>query len=277
MNFASQELNGVHVITCPPHIGEGPENIEALVKSWLLMTSNIHVIDLKGVTEFNPKAYRPFVLFNQSLKSTDKKLYCMNLGKEIAPQIVKDGLDSVFTQVKSVDDAVSKSKSAAPAPAKMHVDVEFINPFITGTKVVLETQASTTLTPQKPYIKKPEESFPIEIAGVISLSSAAFTGSITLCFRAEVFLKIYENMVGEKHDKISPEIEDAAGELLNMIFGHAKTVLNDKKGHSLEKALPTILSGEKLRLRHKANCPVIVLPFESSAGHFHIEVLVEKG
>ena len=269
------------MITCPPIIGGAGDNLEALVKSWLLMDSDVHVIDLKGVTEFNQKAYRPFVLFNQSLKSADKKLYCMNVGKEIAPQIAKDGLDSVFTQVKSVDDAVSKSKPpgapGAAAPTKSAVDVEFINPFITATKVVLETQASTKLTPLKPHIKKPGENFPIEIAGVISLSNPAFTGSITLCFRGEVFLKIYENMVGEKHDTISPEIEDAAGELLNMIFGHAKAFLNDNKGYSLEKALPTILSGEKLRLRHKSNSSVIVLPFESTAGNFHIEVLVEKG
>jgi chemotaxis protein CheX len=83
-------------------------------------------------------------------------------------------------------------------------------------------------------------------------------------------------MVGEKHQKITPELEDAAGELLNMIFGQAKTVLNDQKGYTLDRALPTILSGEKLSLRHQGHATAIILPFESAVGSFHIEVFVEK-
>jgi chemotaxis protein CheX len=83
-------------------------------------------------------------------------------------------------------------------------------------------------------------------------------------------------MVGEKHDTITEELEDAAGELLNMIFGEAKTILNEKKGYTLEKAVPTIITGEKLSFRHRGTSPVIVLPFESAAGSFHIEVMVES-
>lgn len=157
------------------------------------------------------------------------------------------------------------------------IDVNFINPFVMAVKVVMETQVRMPLTPCKPFLKKAGDQLPMEIAGVIGLVSSEFRGSIAICFRAEVFLSVYQSMVGEKHEKITPEIEDAAGELLNMIFGQAKTVLNDQKGFNFEKALPTVLVGEKLKIRHQGPHPAIVLPFDSPAGAFHLEILMEPG
>ncbi len=158
---------------------------------------------------------------------------------------------------------------------KSGIDAEFINPFIKAAKVAFLTQASTDLVSGTPYIKPPDEEIRMEVAGVISLSNPSVSGSISLCFKREVFLKIYENMVGEKHSEISPEIEDAAGELLNIIFGQAKTILNDQKGYSLERAIPTIVVGERLRLKYSRHAPVILIPFECSAGLFHLVVVVE--
>ena len=163
-----------------------------------------------------------------------------------------------------------------PALAKPNIDLEFIEPFINATQSAFLTQASTPVAAGAPYLREVSEGIKIEIAGVISLCNRDLTGSISLCFEREVFLKIYENMVGEKHSKITPEIEDAAGELLNIIFGQAKTILNDQKGYHLERAIPTILVGDNLRLRYSSNSPVVLLPFESSAGNFHLAVVIER-
>lgn len=275
-DYRSEVKDGVHIITCPAIMEATDNTLEAMVKSWLITETEIHILDFKDVTEVKQTCYRPLLQFNQGLKQNGKKLFCMNVSKTVQPKMNQDGLSSVFVSVKSVEEAVQLVKAKAGA-AKSGIDVEFINPFITATQTVLETQASTPVKPGKPYAKKPQENLPMEIAGVISLTNPHFTGSISLCFKADVFLKIYENMVGEKHDKITPEIEDAAGELLNIIFGTAKTILNDQKGYTLEKAIPSILSGEKLTLRHQSSAPVILLPFESPAGLFHLEVLVERG
>lgn len=277
--YKTSEQNGTHTIVCPTIVDGVNGGLETNIKGWLLLDSTTHVLDFKNVIEIKESSYRHFVLFVQSLKKNNKKLYCINVAGPISLQISRDGMSSVLCQNKETYSmgAAAKPKAVAPAPAaRPGLDVEFINPFVEGTKAVFETQANTPMKALKPYVKKADENLPIGIAGVISLSSAAFTGSISICFPSEVFLKIYENMVGEKHTDITSELEDAAGELLNMIFGHAKTVLNDQKGHKFEKAIPTVLVGEKLRLRQKGQSPVIILPFESGAGAFHIEVFVEK-
>jgi len=270
--FQTSERDGVHLITCEGVIdGKDPRALETEFKAWLVATPTVHVLDFKNVTSIENSAYRPFVLFNQALKSNGKALYVLNLAPEIAQQIKQDGLTSVFVGVSSIEEAKRRATGG-----RLTVDVNFINPFIMAAKTVLETQAQTALTPGKPYLKKPGELLPMEIAGVISLVSSDFRGSITICFPGEVFLKIYENMVGEKHALITPEIEDAAGELLNIIFGQAKTVLNDQRGFNLEKAIPTVLVGEKLKVHHQSRNPAIVLPFSSPAGEFHIEILIDQ-
>jgi len=151
----------------------------------------------------------------------------------------------------------------------------FIDPFTVATKTVFETQAQTPVMPGKAYLLPHDERIPMEIVGLIGLACAEFKGALSICFRSEVFLKIYENMVGERHGAISQEIEDAAGELLNIIFGQAKTIVNDQKGYKLELAIPTVLTGEKLQLHHQSRNSAVVLPFESGAGAFHLEILIE--
>lgn len=248
-------------------------DLERQCESWTALPPDIHIFDFKHLVEIKEKVYRLLILFNHKLKAKGKKLYLINAPQRIQEQFAQAGLSGLFPIVKSKEEAIMKSK---PPSNKGTLDVSFINPFVIATDTVLSTQANTKIKPGKPFVKKPTDNLPVEIAGVINLTNPAFTGSISLCFPAEVFLKIYENMVGEKHTSITSEIEDAAGELLNIIFGQAKTILNDKLGHSLQKALPTILSGMKMKLRHKSTSPVIILPFESAAGAFHIEIVLER-
>ena len=275
MQFSVEEVDKVQVITCSGVLDvREPEAAQALdsnIKTWLLSPSDVHVIDCKGVQDIKQSVYRYLVLFNQQLKSYSKHLYFMNINPRLLTQLRADGLISVVVPVQSVEEARRRS-----TPNRAVVDVEFINPFIMATKTVLETQAQLPLNPGKAYLRKATERIPMEIAGVIGIQCADFVGTISICFRAEVFLNIYEKMVGEKHEQISSEIEDAAGELLNIIYGQAKTVLNDRKGFNLEKSLPTILVGEKLKLHHQSRNPSIVIPFESAAGAFHLEVLIDR-
>jgi chemotaxis protein CheX len=152
------------------------------------------------------------------------------------------------------------------------IDTDFIAPFVDATRKTLETQANTPTTFGTPLIKSEQNTPPSDIAGVISLVSTKFTGTIAICFPEPVFLKIYENMVYEKVEKIGKEQEDAAGELLNIIFGVAKAELNNKKGFDIQKAIPTIVRGGQIKVRHMTKNVAIILPFESAAGSFHVEI-----
>ncbi len=152
------------------------------------------------------------------------------------------------------------------------ISVDFLNPFIEATINTLRIQASLKVTNQAPILKDDFQQ-KVDIIGVISLVSRIYEGSISLCFPKETFVRICNKLFDENHVEISSEIEDAAGELLNMIFGAAKAHLNAKYNYQIPRALPAIISGQQLKLTQSFG-PTIVIPFNSELGSFHLEIEV---
>ncbi|MGZ3711078.1 MAG: chemotaxis protein CheX, partial [Bdellovibrionota bacterium] len=151
------------------------------------------------------------------------------------------------------------------------MDVKFLNPVIEGTVEAIKVQCSTEVTPGKISIKKPGDLFPVEIAAVLGIMSPSFNGSIAICFPKATFLTLMEKVLGERFTEITKDLEDGAGELLNIAFGHAKRELNEL-GYGIEKAIPTIVRGSAIEVRHMTPSPTLILQFDSGAGKFHVEM-----
>ncbi len=151
------------------------------------------------------------------------------------------------------------------------IDINFFKPFVDGTLKTLQVQCKAEVSHGKPFIKGKGPTIDAEIIAVVGLTSATFAGTLALYFKKSTFLNLMGNMLGEEFKEISPELQDGAAELLNMIFGHAKSVLNNQ-GYSLEKAIPSIIRGTNLEATHLTSAAVIVLPFTSNSGDFQIEI-----
>lgn len=155
------------------------------------------------------------------------------------------------------------------------MDALFFKPIIDGTLNTLKVQCSVQGRPAQPFIKSGKPKFNCEIAAIVGLTSSKLSGSMALCFAKPTFLSLMSKMLGESFTEITNEVEDGASELLNMIFGHAKRILNDS-GHDIQKAIPSIIRGQNLEARHLTTRPIIVLPFLTEFGEFHIEIGVEE-
>jgi len=154
-------------------------------------------------------------------------------------------------------------------------DIGILVPFVHGTVHVLKVQCFTEIKTEKPIMKANDKSpLSMDIAGIIGITSPTFNGSIALCFSEKVFLHLMTKMLGEEFNKITPDLEDGAGELLNMIFGYAKKILNEN-GHSFEKALPTIVRGSGISLSHHGGNGAVILPFDGECGKFYMEINTE--
>jgi chemotaxis protein CheX len=148
------------------------------------------------------------------------------------------------------------------------IDASFFKPFVEGTLKTFKVQCKTDASHESPFFKgtKPEPTF--AIAGVIDIASVTFTGRISLCLPEPVFLGMMERMLEEPFPEITPELQDGVAELLNMIFGQAKVTLNEQ-GHTIQKAIPKVVTGDEL---NGNGAKVIVLPFKTDLGVFHIEI-----
>jgi chemotaxis protein CheX len=110
---------------------------------------------------------------------------------------------------------------------KPKLDANFINPFISGTVSTLKIQCSVDAHAGTAFLKsKTSPKLKTDIAGLIGITSEAFRGNIAICFPEKTFLGIMSQMLGEEFTEINNEVEDGAGELMNIIFGTAKKVLN---------------------------------------------------
>lgn len=153
------------------------------------------------------------------------------------------------------------------------MDVKLINPFINATMHVLETIAFTTAEPGKPYLKS-DEIATGDVTGVIGLTGEV-SGTITVSFSEACILSIVSKMFGEEMTTLNGEIQDAVGEVSNMISGQARQKL-EELGRSLQAAIPTVITGKNHRISHITKFPVVALPFKTDKGDFTIEVCFEE-
>lgn len=155
-----------------------------------------------------------------------------------------------------------------------NLDLNFINPFILGAVEALGVQGGLKVEGGKPFLKGKQPQPKFVVAAFLGLVSKEFKGAIAIYFEEKPFAKMIEHMLGEKLDSISDEYADAAGEILNITYGAAKTKLN-ASGYDLKRALPTVLKGSDFQARSSSKAPIIVIPLMSETGQIHIEISVD--
>jgi len=149
------------------------------------------------------------------------------------------------------------------------MDVQFINPFLEGTKNVLETMAMVQPEVGKPYLKKGNIAKG-DVSAIIGMTGSA-RGSLALSFTEKCILKIVSNMLGENYININDEVRDAVGEITNMISGVARKNL-ESQGFNILAAIPTVISGKDHCILHVLGGPSIIIPFETPNGPFFVDV-----
>jgi chemotaxis protein CheX len=278
--FTTTQQDEIFMVKIPqPFDASAAEAFSKAANQWLLNPATLFLIDFTGHLEIKSQCYRPIIALSKILDKNHRHLSCLGLNDRIIKNLMIDGVCGAFSPSESIEAASKKflgKGNESMTTSKSPIDGRFINPFIAATLKTLSLQARTQGEIGKPYVLKEENNLAIDIAGVIGLASNLYKGSITIGFTAPVFLKIYENMFGEKLDTITPDAQDAASEILNIVYGMAKREINENVGCDFQPSLPTVLVGEKLKVRHSSSTPVIILPFQTTAGPFHIEVVIEK-
>ena len=149
------------------------------------------------------------------------------------------------------------------------MNVELINPFLTATVNVIKTMAFTDVKPGKPFIKKDSQATG-DVSAVIGITGQS-EGSLSVSFTEPCICNIVSNMFGESITSVNHEVEDAVGEITNMISGDARRELSEKN-IMLKAAIPSVITGTGHTIKHMTKGPVIVIPFSTDSGDFAVEV-----
>ncbi|NVM56875.1 MAG: chemotaxis protein CheX [Desulfobacterales bacterium] len=153
------------------------------------------------------------------------------------------------------------------------MDATLINPFIYAALNVLETMAFVKAEAGKPYLKN-DQLARGDVSGIIGLIGEV-SGTVSVSFSEKSILAIVSKMLGEEIKELNDEINDAVGEITNMISGQARQRL-DEVGRPLRAAIPTVIMGKNHTIAHVTAHPIIAIPFSTDNGDFTIEVCFEK-
>jgi chemotaxis protein CheX len=81
-------------------------------------------------------------------------------------------------------------------------------------------------------------------------------------------------MLEENIGEIDLNNQDGAAEIINIIFGQTKAVLN-QRGYRLERAIPSVMRGKGHKIYQNTKIPVLLVPFRSNLGKFWIQICVK--
>lgn len=154
----------------------------------------------------------------------------------------------------------------------MNVDVNLINPFIQATSSALEMMAMIKPERKKVYLKK-DKTLIGDISGIMGLSGET-SGSIVVSFEKSAATIVVCNMLGVEKDNLSAdELKDGIQEVVNLIAGQAKSMLQGTNFH-FQISIPTCVVGKNHEVNHKKGVPCIVAEFDIEGSPFTVEVSI---
>ena len=131
--------------------------------------------------------------------------------------------------------------------------------FVTdATKEVFSTMVMMEVTDEFP-LKEPVSRFKCSITGMVGFAGT-YSGVISIHCPVALALKITSNMLGIDCDEVNDDLNDAIGEIANMLGGSVKQVLS-KGGLDVKLSIPTVISGEDYTVNSLSDNDCVVVPF----------------
>lgn len=121
-----------------------------------------------------------------------------------------------------------------------------------------------------------EQTIPLadSISGVIGLAGT-YKGVMAIHLPNMVATAITSNFLGMEVDEINEDVEDAIGELANMLGGNVKSILSER-GRDIDLSLPSTISGRQYDFQPTKEAERFIVPFSCEAGPFSVELQLEK-
>ncbi len=112
------------------------------------------------------------------------------------------------------------------------------------------------------------------ISGVIGLAGT-HKGVLAIHIPNKVAMAITSAFLGMDVDEMNEDVEDAVGELANMLGGNVKSILSEN-GRDISLSLPSTITGQDYDFQPTKEAERIIIPFRCDAGEFAIDLQLEK-
>ncbi len=120
----------------------------------------------------------------------------------------------------------------------------------------------------------PDKALTDSISGIIGLAGT-HKGVLAIHLPHKVAMAITGSFLGMEVDEINTDVEDAVGELANMLGGNVKSILS-ANGRDISLSMPTTISGKQYDFQPTKDADSLIISCVCEAGGFIIELQLEK-
>ena len=144
---------------------------------------------------------------------------------------------------------------------------------IEATREVFSTMVMMDPTDDYP-LKEPVKRFKCSITGMVGFAGI-YSGVISIHCPVALALKITSNMLGMECEEVNEDLNDAIGEIANMLGGNVKQVLS-KGGLDVKLSIPTVIAGEDYTVNSLSDSDCVVIPFHVDDNRFIVGLTLKK-
>ena len=152
-------------------------------------------------------------------------------------------------------------------------EAELAQHVIDATKEVFSTMVM--MNPSGDYpLQEPVSDFKCNITGMVGFAGT-YMGVISIHCPVGLAMKITSNMLGMECDEVNEDLNDAIGEITNMLGGSIKHVLS-KGGMDVKMSIPTVISGDSYIVNALSDRDCIIIPFSDENDRFLVGLVLKK-
>ena len=144
---------------------------------------------------------------------------------------------------------------------------------INATKEVFNTMVMMDLEDQYP-LAEPVSKFHCSVTSMVGLAGT-YTGILSIHCPQSFALRITSNMLGMDVTDVGDDVNDALGEIANMLGGYVKQMLS-KGGLDISLSIPTVISGEEYTVNAMEDSDCVIIPFHHEGSRFLVGLKLMK-
>ena len=271
--YKSTVIQTVHYVEVPFIVARTEsEQFKQKVSNWLGLAVNTHVFDFKNVEKIDDSFSDNFQIFKTAAQAKNCSVISVNFRPKVLEGIKRKGHEKIFGYVSSFDSIASTAPRDTAAETRNWV----IKYLVAASRDAMNIMFNTTVAADENYRESVKDFGPEKFHRVafVGIKSAKFTADLRLYFEKSVLSQLATLSLGGNAALIDDEVIDStATELLNLIYGSAKSKINDARGYNLPNAIPTLITAAQVaETRSKDPKRVAIIPFVTPIGAYYLEV-----
>ena len=163
--------------------------------------------------------------------------------------------------------------NAAVSNAVQMQEEDLAGYVIHATKEVFNTMVMLDLEDSYP-LREPVTTFHCSVTGMVGLAGT-YTGILSIHCPRSFALRITSNMLGMDVEEVGEDVNDALGEIANMLGGYVKQILS-KGGLDINLSIPTVISGEEYTVNSMSDSNCVIIPFTNEGERFLVGLKLRK-